>query len=607
MSRRALVAASQPVDDPQQIFTASGLGGRRNDWQADAWRLYRQVGELRYYVGWRSSSCSRVRLVASAVDPVTGLPTGSVADDDRDGQRFAEIVRSIAGGPLGQSQIVKRAAALLTVPGELWIAILMRPEGERWFAVARKEIERGTRGDSVMIKLPDGSKHEFDPAAGDGMFRVWEADEEDASVPTSAVQSCLDPLREIVRTTRKIDNADMSRLINNGILFIPHEASLPAADGPTAAAGAAAAGGGVKPTTSTQLQHLIVQAAETVTRDANAMAALVPIVAAVPGDQIDKINHVTFGKDVTDIAIKTRNDAISRLAMGLNMSPEQLLGLSQGNHWSAFAIGDQDVQLHIAPVMETICQAIYERVLAGMLTAAGIDPSRYVLWYDTSRLTADPDLRDEAQTAYAAGAISTAKYVQLSGLPEDALYDLTTLEGWQVWARDAVTKDPTLFMQFLPLLDASLQALDFPEPVPALPAGGGPGDSGGGGVPSGAQRGAEPDTEGDAPPAGQATVGDGVELAVVDLLVGRALELAGKRRRSRPDHARLREVPMHETHRYMAPVPDVEADKLIAGWDAALADGVLSRMGLDAERVRAAVQRAARRELTAAVLDAEVC
>ena len=43
------------------------------------------------------------------------------------------------GGPLGQKQLVKRAAAQLTVPGELWICILQRPEGEQWYAIGKTE------------------------------------------------------------------------------------------------------------------------------------------------------------------------------------------------------------------------------------------------------------------------------------------------------------------------------------------------------------------------------------------------------------------------------------------------------------------------------------
>lgn len=612
VSSSALVAASMPVSDPTSIFT-NGVAGKRRAWQDEAWEMYRQVPELRYYVDWRSSSCSRVRLVASAIDPETGEPTGSVDEKDRAGQRFVDIVRGIAGGVLNQARLVERLCEVLSVPGEVWVAVLWRDNAvgelvQQWFAVSRKEIERGSRSNSVVIKLPDGSKHEFD-GSRDGIFRVWDPDAEDASVPSSAVQACLDPLREIVRTSRKIANADDSRLINNGLLVIPQEASLPSADAPVAAdkPGGDGSGPGVRRAVGSQLQHLLVRAAETASKDPSSMAALVPIVATAPGEQIKNIAHIPFGKDLTDTSIKTRNDAINRLAMGLRMSPEQLLGMATANHWSSFKIGDQDVQLHIAPMMELICQALYDNVLRSMLVDEGIDPDAYTLWYDPSKLTADPDLRDEAKAAFDGGAIKASTYVRLSGLPEDALYDLTSVEGAQEWARDVVQRDPTQFLTFLPLLDAKLQALDFPEPQPVLPAGN-PG-VGGDVVVSGGRPDREPPTEDVAPrerPVEVAALSGDVELAVVDLLVRRALELAGKRRvntKDRAEYARLRGIRTHDRHRFMGPVSDTEVSALIKGYDDILDDEFAVSRGLDPERVRAEVRRIARRELTSAVVD----
>ncbi|MFT9728123.1 hypothetical protein [Mycobacteroides abscessus] len=610
---RALIAASTPVTNSAQIFQAGSVG-RRNNWQAEAWELYRAVGELRYYVGWRANSCSRVRFVASEIDADTGEPTGSIAEDNREGQRVTEIVRKIAGGRLGQAQLTRRAAESLTVPGEVWIAILMRTEGTdqnqrqvaKWYAVTRREIEQGPRSNTVTIKLPDGTKHVFDQSKGDGMFRVWNPDAEDASLPDSPVQACLDSLREIVRTTKKIKNADNSRLLNNGLLFVPSEATLPDQQSPVAADKPGDSAPQLQPgrRVAASLQQMIVQVAETASKDENSMAALVPIVAAAPGDHLAKINHLEFGKDVTDTALNTREKAIARLATGLDMSRERLLGLSTGNHWSAWAIDDQDVQVHVKPVMEIICHAIYESVLRGMLIDEGIDPDKYILWYDASALTSDPDLTDETKDAFEKGAVTSEYLVRTYGIPDDAMYDFTSLEGWQQWAQDRVSQDPTLLRELLPLLDSSVQGIEFPEPVAALPPGQGDGEDDA----SGAEQQQEPDTEDDGSGV-QASARANVELAVVDLMVGRALELAGKRRvrtNDREQHARLKGIPTHEYHRYMGPVDEPEVSRLIKGWDSIMSESALSRLGIDPDRVRAAVARAARKELTSQVIDGQV-
>ncbi|OMB79309.1 hypothetical protein A5743_14330 [Mycolicibacterium conceptionense] len=611
---RALTAASAPVNDPAQIFRASSsMTGRRDNWQDEAWQMYRAVGEFGYYVRWRSNSCSRASLIASEIDPDSGRPTGSIDPDNKEGLRVAEIVRNIAGGPLGQSQLVKRIAEVLTVPGELWVAILMRQEGtgsrqrvvEKWYALTRKQMEQGSRSNTVVIKLPDGSKHEFDPTNGDVMFRVWNPDAEDAAEPDSPVRACLGPLREIVRTTRKIANADDSRLMNNGILFVPSEASLPDPQAPTAADQPAPSGPPVAQPPrkmAASLQRMIIQVSQEGAKNENSVASNVPIVASAPGEHISKIQHLEFGKDVTDTEIRKRNDAIARLAMGLDMSPERLLGLGNStNHWSARQIGEEDVQLHIAPVMETICQSIYDSVLRNVLDGENIDPDKYILWYDTGQLTSDPDLTDEAKDAFEKGTITAEALVRIYGLPDESMYDFASLEGWQQWAQDRVSQDPTLIRDLLPLLDKSIQALDFPEPTPALPPGQNEVDD----EEPDAEHREEPDTEDDNRD-GQHSARADTELAVVDLLVGRALELAGKRRRTRADMDRLQHVPTHQTHRYMGPVADSEVAHLIRGWDDVFNDDFAAQHGVDPERVRAAVKRIARRELTAQVVDGQV-
>jgi hypothetical protein len=597
-----LTAASQIIDDPAKAFkTPVSTTGSNKDWQNDAWAMFRLVGELRYYVGWRSSSCSRVELVASEIGD-DGLPTGGIAEDNAEGQRVNDIVKAIAGGRLGQSQYVKRAVEHLTIPGETWTVILQRDDGPTagmWLACSRKEIKRDSRG-GVTIKLPSGETHEFNTAK-DNMFRIWNPDPEDASEAESPVRACLDPLHEIARTTRKIRNADNSRLIGNGILGIPSEASLPPAQAPVSAGKPGPVDPPPQMTVSQQLQNLIVDVAQQAYEDENSMAGLVPIVVSAPGEHLQKINHIKFGDEVTKIAIETRNDAIARLAMGLDVSPERLLGLaSSSNHWSMWAVGDEDVQLHIRPAMETICQAITASVLRVVLAREGIDPDKYVVWYDASKLTADPDKTDEAQKAWETGAIQVSAYLEMVGLPADAAYDLSTPDGLQQWALDQITRNPELITTYAPLI-GQLRGIDFPQQSAIESGGDGAEDE----EVTNPQQ--EPDTEGDEPDEGAAVEQSSRTQLAVDLMVTRALELAGKRRRNTHDPAqvqRLRGIAARDTHRVMGPVDAAQIPKLIRGWDEGL-DELLARYRLDSDQVRAAVRRHVQRELTREVVDAE--
>ncbi len=600
MAPAALTAASAPIDNPQATFKNSMALAGRTGWQTEAWNMIDNVGELRYYVNWRSHACSRVRLVASELDP-SGLPTGKTSN-----ARVDEIVKAIGGGSqLTVGQLVKRAVECLTVVGETWVAILIDPDGrERWFAFSRDEIRK--KGEEVTVTMPDGSDHDLRPGV-DVIFRAWNSHPRKASEADSSVRSNLDVLHEIIRTTQTIANAGKSRLIGNGIVFVPQEMSLPMANGPLAVGPPGEAPGmGLTGLPAVQeLQELLFNVAKVAYEDDESFAAMIPIFASVPGDMIGKVEHLKFDNQITDTNIKIRNDAIHRLALGLDVSPERMLGLgSSTNHWSAWAIGDSDVQLHIAPVMETVCAAITDQVFRNVLIREGINPDDYIVWYDSSQLTVDPDKTHSATDAFDRGVINAEAYRAYLGLDSDAGYDFTSLDGWKVWAQDQVSKDPKVFAQFLPLLDPKVQNA-IPEPEPLAPPRNGVNEKAGRSDTT--NTGNKPKTEGKAPGYDQGKRGrkeDVASRAIIEVMVSRALELAGKRRRTRSDGNRLVGLRPHQFHRVMDPVADDDIPELIKGWDDALEADTLALVGLDIEEVRDEVRREVRRQMTAAVVDA---
>jgi hypothetical protein len=561
------------------------MSDARSDWQDAAWDMLDAVGELRYYVAWRSNSCSRVRMVASALGE-DGMPTGECDND-----RVSAIVNAIAGGALGQGQLIKRAVECLTVPGEMWVAIINDGERDVWVVLSRDEIRRSS-GNAVTVTLPDGTKHDISPGS-DTMFRVWNPHPRRAHDADSPVRASMDSLHEIVRTTKTISNASKSRLIGNGVVFVPHEMSLPAANSPLTESGFSPSLTGTPAVQ--QLQELLFQVAQTAYDDEDSMAALIPMFAGVPGEQVKNVSHLKFDNSVTDIAIKTRNDAIARLAMSLDVSPERLLGLGKNsNHWTAWSIGEEDVKLHIIPPVEVVCAALTDQVLAPMLEREGIDPTLYVIWHDASALTADPDLSAAATNAFDRGVITADAYREFLNLG-DTGYDLNTITGWEQWAKDRVSVDPKLLPALMPLLDPLQGVVTAPAvPPPELPA------------PEPAPAVTENPQRPPEEPADQevtARARSVAEMAVVEVMVSRALELAGKRRRTRADYDRLRDVPMHETHRFMSPVAEDAIGDLIRGWDAALEEDVLARLNLDSDYIRSAVKAAVRRELTRPVVN----
>src|SRR5689334_5161181 len=133
----ALTAAAAPIPNPNKTFKNPISLAGRTGWQTEAWDMLDRVGELRYYVSWRSNSCSRVRLIASELNE-RGKPTGECADPE-----VNAIAAAIGGNHLGASQFIRRSVEQLTVPGETFHAIVTTKDGrEEWLAVSRDEIRR---------------------------------------------------------------------------------------------------------------------------------------------------------------------------------------------------------------------------------------------------------------------------------------------------------------------------------------------------------------------------------------------------------------------------------------------------------------------------------
>lgn len=578
-----------------------------DDWQADAWRYLQCVGEYQYFVSWRAWSASRCRLVASAMDE-QGEPTGGIPDDDPLAAEIRKIVNDIASGITGQSKMVRRTAYLLSVVGECWIGMLVRdssreevPGGlplpidlnrpgfqrEQWFVFGKDQIAASSQ--EIQLKLPDGSKHTFDPDI-DILFRVWDEHPKDPSLPISPAWSTMSALNEIAQATATIDQANNSRLIGNGLLFVPQEMSLPNPQAPIARPSGSPDINVPIPTflpnSSQQLQDMLYDVASTAKKDQNSMAAMLPIVAGVPGELIKSVQWLRPSTEVPETALKTRNDAIKRLAMGLDVAPERLLGVSEGNHWSAWAIDEQDIKIHISPVVELICNALTQEVLRQKLAEMGIDPDQYLVWYDTTALTQDPDKTDEAKEGFDRGAVSARALREHLGFDDADGYDLETREGWLQLAMDKIAADPAANAPvFGPILEKLLDTFQFELGTPAPAA-----------ITPQAEEQEEPpaDSEPEEPkddPADsdppEVTAAAGVTMA--RWCVNRALELGNKRRRTRSDAPLFRALPIERMHTILEPVQMAEVPDLIKGWDTGLNDDDLRQLGLDPSAFRSAV------------------
>lgn len=649
-------AAVQLVDPPAALKKTSNARGEA--WEDKAWSYLdagpNAVGELSYYVNWKSAAVGRCRLVASEIDPETGKPTGTTTDAG-----IQKIVDDIGAGRAGQAQLLKRLAGFLTVPGQGYLALVERVENpdsdaddpedsirpittasvptEEWLAISRDEIEVKGSGKTAktILTLGDGTKHEFNKER-DILVRVWEPDLRKHSEPTSQIKTALPILQEIVRATAQIDSAARSRLLGNGILMLPSELSLPApAPAPTPGIDPATVFHGPNQASAGDLQDLLFEVATTAIDDPTSQAANTPIIVTAHGDHIKNAQHLKFDSDVSETALKTREAAIRRLAMSLDISPERLLGLgNNSNHWSAWQINDDDVRIHVSPVLENICESLTANILRPALESIGIDGSKYVVWFDASVLTKDPDQREEANEAFDRGVITAEAYLTYMGFDLSDGYEDTD-ESWRAWAAAAVRKEPSLIDSLGSMLglistpgsdDGDTPAALDPvmvknmadavgslfrsgfDPIESAKTVGLPEIGHTGLLPVTLTKPEaiaaeaeiavdEADKADDGTPdeleAGAALTVDilpAAAFAIVKTYVDRALELAGKRLRTRADFAAVKDSPPHLAYLKLDRAESITAARTaIEGWDSIVDEVVVASLNLDPDKVRALV------------------
>lgn len=412
--------------------------------------MFQEVGELSAVCSWMGSSASQVTLFAAEPDEETGAATTPTEYGPA-----LDLVRDMAGGPTGQSEMLRQAATLLTVCGELYVVITVDDDGaEDWTLVPPDRVRRDPQGGwTVNI---DGADRDLDPDA-ESLFRVWNRDPHHPEDATSSVRAALPVLREIRAMDRVIAAAARSRVAGAGILIVPSEATIPTGRAPMGGDGPGIAPADpLRVETPTQsFSRALAGVMKRALDDPGSPEAVTPIVVQAPAEAVKGFTHLTMETDITEQAVATRERAIRRLALSLDIPPEILTGLGDSTHWNAALVDEASLRQHIAPMMATICDALTTAVLLPLLAD---DPAaqRLVVGFDMSALSQKTDRSDSAVQAYDRGAISAdALRRELGFADEDAPQASNEAERLRSLAEKMVSQAPSLF----PYL---AEALGFP-------------------------------------------------------------------------------------------------------------------------------------------------
>lgn len=476
-------------------------------WQAESWEFYDCVPEYRFVTDWLAAQASRAFLFVTEIDD-SGRP---VLDN-------ATVARSATflGGPVMQTPLIHDAVLQLLIPGECYIYAQLVDGGEIWDVASVDEVT--VMNGTVTVDHGNGDAFTLDPQTS-LVIKVWDPHPRRRSEATSPSRAVRVPMREIVRCDQTVTAQIDSRLATAGILLLPKEMSFSIASGEDADGPGDDSG-------ADKFMTALTEAMMTAIADRDSVAAIVPIVVRAPAEMLDKPRLLALSTPVSETILDLRDRAIKRLAMGLDISPEQLTGVGASNHLSSWQMQESLVTTQIIPLLELVCAAFTEQYLwPALQTQAVEDFRKFVVWYDISALIQRPDRASDAQAVFDRNELSGTALRRANGFTEDDAP--TPAEKIQNALLEVAGKVPTAAPAIINQLLAAFDlAPDSPGGVSIAPAQGQSSQARGIDRSAPARDRALPPTDTRAAPALPAA---GSLLAAAEALTLQALETAGKR------------------------------------------------------------------------------
>lgn len=394
---KALQAAAYPLTPKQgndstehnRIIDIMLQGDSNHDTEL-AWYFYSRIPELRYIARYVANSLSQARLFVGRV-------TADPYNPERVGSRHPanELLAGFAGGFEGQSELLDRLGLHLTIAGD---SILAGPKDnedheqpwDAWRVYSSAEMT--SRNGVVFYRTPTGRE---EPVPSFVLpVRVWRQHPKHWFRADSPVLSSFTVLREIDLLDQHVHASAVSRLAGAGLLLLPDDITFPASE-------VEEEGIEIDPF----IRHL-TDVMSIAIKNRDSAAAMVPIMLRGPGEAIAQIKHLTFSTPFDDKVPDLRNVALRRLALGMDVPPEVLLGMSESTQWSAWQTDESTVRLHTVPLLQLIVNAIttgwFRPALREMRLSSTVENEidNLVVWFDISNLRVRPNVTEEAQAMY---------------------------------------------------------------------------------------------------------------------------------------------------------------------------------------------------------------
>jgi hypothetical protein len=411
--RRSAMVSSASL---QRVGAMKAPIGAPETWIKDAYGYYEVVPEIAFIMNLMADTLASCEMVP--VERDDSVAKGGWRETaDRRVSRVWDAFVPVVGG---KKELMRKAALQSQIGGECYLVGTAQPAdgavrgGRTWEFCSPIEIRVESTG--VM-------KRDFGGYAGQqpvtlppetDISRFWRSDPKYAFRSDCAMKHLLTIAQEVVLLTQVVDAVAKSRL-PAGLLIVADELSF----GPDEETEEDSDDTDQKDPLSTDLIDQLIAPLE----DRASAASLVPLLLRVPHEFVaDGVKLIDLSRELDSLFLDLRNEAIHRIAIGLDVPPEMLEGKSNLSHWGSYNVDAQFVDKHVKPLGEALCEFLTQAYLIPMLInhedMTEEEALNFRLRFDASKITSKTDASGNARAAYDRKEISRATFLRENGFDE---------------------------------------------------------------------------------------------------------------------------------------------------------------------------------------------
>lgn len=377
---RALTASAVKLT-PRETAYSKRLS---QPWQLRSISYYDTIGEINFTSKFLARQISRVVFY-----PARLLPDQTL-ERIKEGPPV-EILNQVQDPGGGTSQFLYDYGRLQFLTGEG--TLFGYDGGTKWKFLWKDEVKLIPGTEDQYVRLTFEQKETDELGVG---YRFWTPHPRWSDQPDSPMRAVQDICEELLILTLGVRATALTRM-TNGIFVMPTQLS------PNPLSPGLDEDQEQNPLLADWMEHTAAQI-----DDPGGVASRIPFLMEGDYEYLDKIQWIKTHDPATDYMERDlRKEAIERLALSLDMSPEDLLGYTNANHWTGRQVQLDRWRMFGFNKAEQFATALSDAYLRPALRDEDYpDWENVVIGFDDSQVVISPDRTEDALKANAAGLLS---------------------------------------------------------------------------------------------------------------------------------------------------------------------------------------------------------